>query len=194
MTIENNNNFDNLSGKFLIASPYIVFNAPFNKSIIYIASHTKEGSVGLIVNRLVNRMPFNSVLKMLQDDGFALDASLPIYVGGPTEPERGFILHSDEYDRNLLIKLSENHLAVSSNVEILKDIAHGNGPENSLFVLGYTSWGPEALEQEISKNMWLISDYNKTLMFSSNDDKKWDRALVDLGIDNSLFYATPGRC
>jgi len=192
---ENNSNFENISGKFLIASPYFAFNPPFNKSLIYVASHTKEGSVGLIVNNLVNRMPFDSVLKMLKEDNSnAGDSALPIYVGGPVEPERGFILHTDEYDRNLLLRLSDNHLAVSSNVEILRDIAHGAGPKNSLFVLGYTSWGPGLLEKEMSNNMWLVSDYDKSLMFSPNDDKKWNEALAHIGIDNSLFYATPGYC
>jgi putative transcriptional regulator len=190
----NKNSFENISGKFLIASPHFSFNAPFDKSLIYVASHGEEGSVGLIVNRLVSHMPFEAVLKVLKDESVPPISSLPIYVGGPVEPERGFILHSDEYTKNLLLKFSDNNLAVSSNVEILKDIAHGAGPESSLFVLGYTAWGPSLLEQEMANNMWLISDYDKTLMFSANDDKKWDRALAHIGIDNSLFYGAPGHC
>ncbi len=192
MTTENS--FENISGKFLIASPYFSFNPPFDKSLIYVASHTEEGSVGLIVNRLASHMPFDTVLKMLKDESVAPTSSLPIYVGGPVEPERGFILHSDEYTKNLLLKFSDNHLAVSSNIEILKDIVHGAGPKSSLFVLGYTAWGPSLLEQEMANNMWLVADYDKNLMFSANDGKKWDRALAHIGIDDSLFYATPGHC
>jgi putative transcriptional regulator len=193
MTVENSN-FENISGKFLIASPYFAFNPPFDKSLIYVASHTPEGAVGLIVNRLASHMPFDALLKMLKDESIAPSSSLPVYVGGPVEPERGFILHTDEYSKNLLLKFSDNRLAVSSNIEILKDIVRGAGPAKSLFVLGYTSWTPSLLEHEMANNMWLVSDYDQSLMFSANDDKKWDRALAHIGIDDSLFYATPGHC
>lgn len=193
MLKEANHNFENLSGKFLIASPYFFFSEVYNKSIIYVASHNEEGAVGLMINRLVNRLPFNSVLKLLNDEGNVGDLILPVYVGGPVEPERGFILHTAEYQENLLLKFPDN-LAVSSNIKILKDIAHGTGPRDSMFVLGYTGWGAGQLEQEMEKNMWLVSECDKELLFSKSDETKWDAALANLGIDDSLFVPTAGNC
>ncbi|MES2214969.1 MAG: YqgE/AlgH family protein [Pseudomonadota bacterium] len=186
-------NFDNLSGKFLVASPYSGLTDSFNKSLIYIASHSDQGSVGMIVNRVINRMPFQAMMKLLQGDDSTSEFIVPIYLGGPVEPERGFILHTTEYDKNLLLKFS-NNLAVSSNLEILRDIAKGTGPANSLFVLGYTGWNAGQLESEISSNFWLVADYDKDLMFDSIDEKKWDIALSRLGIDNTLFAPGMGHC
>jgi putative transcriptional regulator len=185
-------NFDNLSGKFLIASPYSSMNDAFNKSLIYIAMHSDQGSVGMIVNRVINRMPFRIMMQLLQSDDATSDLIVPIYLGGPVEPERGFILHTTEYDKNLLLRFSDD-LAVSSNIEILHDIASGSGPANSLFVLGYTGWTGGQLEAEISSNFWLVSDYDKNLMFEGEDDKKWDTALDRLGINNTLFAPGMGH-
>ena len=190
----NHNNFDNLSGKFLIASPYSSLNDVFNKAVIYVASHTNQGSAGMIVNRIVNKMPFQSMMRLLKDDTKTGDELIiPIYMGGPVEAERGFILHTAEYDKNLLLKLPDN-IAVSSNLEILKDIANGLGPANSLFVLGYTGWGPGQLEEEIRHNIWIVSDCDKNLMFSPNDETKWDAALGRIGINNALFAPGMGHC
>jgi putative AlgH/UPF0301 family transcriptional regulator len=56
---------------------------------------------------------------------FKLDLNLlnlKIHIGGPLELERGFFLHSAEYNKNLLFKLENSELAVSSNIEILKEM------------------------------------------------------------------------
>ena len=190
----NNSNFEDLSGKFLIASPYSFLNDVFNKSVIYVASHTAQGALGMIVNRVMNRMNFQTMMKMLKDEsGGGSDLIMPIYVGGPVEPERGFILHTAEYDKNLLLKFADN-LAVSSNIDILKDIANGSGPASSLFVLGYTGWAAGQLEEEVRNNLWLVSDCDKSLMFSDENETKWSIALERIGVDDALFAPGMGRC
>ncbi|VEL25359.1 unnamed protein product [Protopolystoma xenopodis] len=75
-------------------------------------------------------------------------------MGGPVEHERGFFLHSDDYNENLLLKF-QNHLAVSSNPKIPQDIVTGRGPKNSLFIVGYTAWKAGQLETEIKDNFWI---------------------------------------
>ena len=182
----------NLSGKFLIASPHCFLNDVFSRSLIYVASHSQQGTVGLIINHLINRVSCCSLLKMLKDNTEVHDLVIPVHLGGPVEPERGFILHSIDYDKNLLLKL-HNDLAVSSNVSILKDIANGNGPERSLFIMGYTGWEANQLEREIENNLWIISEANPDLIFSTNCDIKWKLALKRLGIQGSLFCSQYGH-
>jgi putative transcriptional regulator len=189
---EKNTNFESLAGKFLIASPHSASNDVFNKSLVYIASHTAQGAMGLIVNHLVNKLPATSVLKLFKDENNTSELVMPVYLGGPVEPERGFILHTAEYTKNLLLK-AESGLAISSNIEILRDIAEGTGPKNSLFVLGYTGWTAGQLESELRKNMWIVSDSSNELIFSDNEDK-WTAALSKLGIDNSTFSPYIGHC
>lgn len=187
-----NTNFESLAGKFLISSPYAFTNNVFNKSLIYIVSHNTSGAMGLIVNHLVNKIPANAVLKLFKDSADNSDLIMPVYLGGPVEPERGFILHTSEYSKNLLMHSGSN-LAVSSNIEILKDIASGTGPAHSLFVMGYTGWIEGQLESEIEQNMWIISDSSNDLIFADTGDK-WIAALNNIGIDNSSFNSQAGHC
>jgi putative transcriptional regulator len=114
---------------------------------------------------------------------FLLILILPIYLGGPVEQERGFILHTLEYNKNLLLRVNKGLvLGVSSNLEILKDIASGIGPHHSLFVLGYTGWSAGQLEDEIQKGNWIVSDSSTDLIFTDNSEDKWYNALSKLGI------------
>lgn len=186
--------FTNLSGKILIASPYMLQGDVFHKSLIYVLSHTPEGSIGLIVNHPVNRMPMKSLFKALDKDmEVGGDLSLPIYLGGPIELEKAFLLHSGEYDKNLLFKFQDN-LAVSSNAEILKDLAKGSGPASSMFIVGYTVWKQGELETELEDNFWLVTDCDKDLIFSEMNDQKWNTALKKLGIEDSQFASQIGHC
>ncbi len=191
--LDSSKNFNSLAGKFLIANPYMNFNDVFHKSVIYLASHTEQGAIGLIVNHLVNTLPYKTVFKMLKSDTDVEDLTLPVYLGGPVEPDRGFVLHSSEYSKNLLFKF-EDTLAVSSNLQILQDMAHGLGPINSLFIMGYTGWAPGQLENELENNHWIISSADLELLFSNNNDHKWDSALTRLGIDRSFYSSQLGHC
>jgi putative transcriptional regulator len=186
---ENNKIFDNLSGKVLIATPYML-DGIFNKSLVYMLSHTAEGAMGLIFNNLVSHIEIKSFFKISDDQ--VGNIMMPIYLGGPVEHDRGFFLHSDDYNENLLLKF-QNHLAVSSNPQIPHDIASGNGPKNSLFIIGYTSWKAGQLEAEIKDNLWIITDCDKDFIFSGRPEHKWHNALQNLGIKESHFTSRMGN-
>ncbi|WP_250311138.1 YqgE/AlgH family protein [Rickettsia endosymbiont of Oedothorax gibbosus] len=186
---ENNKIFDNLSGKVLIATPYML-DGIFNKSLVYMLSHTAEGAIGLIFNNLVNHIEIKSFFKISDDQ--VGNIMMPIYLGGAVEHDRGFFLHSDDYNENLLLKF-QNHLAVSSNPQIPHDIASGNGPKNSLFIIGYTSWKAGQLESEIKDNLWIITDCDKDFIFSGRPEHKWHNALQNLGIKESHFTSRMGN-
>jgi len=187
---------EELTGKFLISSPYSFSSDVFNKSLIYVISHSEKGSMGLIINHLVNKLPANSLLKLFKDDSFkSSELVLPVYLGGPVEQERGFVLHSGDYNKNLLLRVGKGEeLAISSNIEILRDIAAGSGPKHSLFVLGYTGWDAGQLEDEIENNVWLVSDSSSDLIFGENSEDKWGAALYKMGIDNTSFAPHVGNC
>lgn len=188
---------ENLSGKFLIASPYSLSGDVFNKSLIYIVSHSDSGAMGLAVNNLVNKLPANSIMDLFKDQT-PIDANhlvLPIYQGGPVEQERGFILHTLEYDKNPIMKVNPNtNLGISSNIEILRDIVKGSGPERSIFMLGYSGWSEGQLEDEIERGMWIVADSSPDLIFADESEDKWSAALEEAGIDNSTFSPQIGNC
>ncbi|BDU60046.1 UPF0301 protein [Candidatus Rickettsia kotlanii] len=183
--------FHNLSGKTLVATPYVITKGIYHKSLIYMLSHTEEGAIGLIFNRLVNHIDLKSFFK-IKNDEITTPIMVPIYLGGPIEHEKGFFLHSSDYNKNLLLDF-HNDLAVSSNLEISEDIASGKGPKNSLFIVGYTAWKPGQLEEELEKNLWLVMDCNKEFIFADNPESKWHNALKHLGIDEIHFSSQIGN-
>jgi putative transcriptional regulator len=187
--------FHNLTGKVLIASPYTMQGNVFHKSVIYVVHHGPEGSVGLIVNYPVNSMPIESLFKKIEINIDLSELNLEVNLGGPVDIERGFFLHTSEYDKNLLFKPKDNEgLAVSSNVEILKDIASGLGPKNAMFFVGYTGWNAGQMEFEIENNLWIISEPDQDLIFSPDLAHKWNHALDRLGISNAYFSPNSASC
>ncbi|HJD55464.1 MAG TPA: YqgE/AlgH family protein [Rickettsia endosymbiont of Pyrocoelia pectoralis] len=183
--------FQNLSGKTLVATPYVIEKGIYHKSLIYMLSHTEEGAIGLIFNRLVNHIDLKSFFKIKNDD-INNPIMVPIYLGGPVEHEKGFFLHSADYNKNLLLDF-QNDLAVSSNLEIPEDIALGQGPKNSLLIVGYTGWKAGQLEEELEKNLWLVMDCDKEFIFGDNPENKWHNALKHLGIDEMHFASKVGN-
>lgn len=183
--------FYNLSGKTLVATPYVIKEGMFHKSLIYMLSHNSEGAVGLIFNHLVNRIDLKTFFN-LKNDTIDANSTMPIYLGGPVEHEKGFFLHSNDYNKNLLLDF-KNDLALSSNPEISEDIAFGKGPKNSLFIIGYTAWKAGQLEKELESNLWLIMDCDKEFIFADHPEKKWNYALKHLGINAAHFALHAGN-
>lgn len=181
-----------LSGKLLIANPYTQFNDMFNKAVIYVGKHDETGAMGLIINQHINDLSYEQLFKMLRSSS-EVKTQVPVYIGGPVEIDRGFILHSNDYKQNALINFDNNELCISSNLQILQDMALGEGPERSKFVMGYTGWNPGQLEEELANNHWIISDYYDDLVFDSEDEKKWQVALHRCGIDDGSLSSVVGR-
>lgn len=182
---------DNFSNKLLVATPFKFFSSMFAKSLIYILSHTSKGSIGLIVNRPIAPM---SIRKTFQGSVLGIDkadyAKIPVHIGGPIDLHKGFFLHSNDYNKNILYKLP-NNLSLTSDPIIVKDIIQDMGPKNSLFVVGYTEWGESQIEEEIKDNSWLLADPDTNLIFSEEEpDARWHSALKQIGINYSSFVMT----
>ena len=187
--------FSNLTGKILIASPYAMEGNIFHQSLIYVVHHSTDGAVGFIVNRTINNNTHISTLFKKNDPSINLSLlNLEIHIGGPLELERGFFLHSAEYDKNLLFKLEKSDLAVSSNLEILKDITNNAGPKLNMFAIGYTGWSTGQIELEIQNNLWIVAEPDTNLIFGTDANSKWFTALANLGIDSSDFVPYLANC
>jgi putative transcriptional regulator len=186
--------FSNLTGKILIASPYTMEGNVFYQSMIYVIQHNKEGSVGLIINHPVNNSPVNNLFKKMNESIDLKNLDLEVHLGGPVEIERGFFLHTNEYSKNLLFSPIDDGLAVSSNTQIIKDISNGTGPKRSLFIIGYTGWAADQMEFELENNLWIVAEPNLDLIFDEAADAKWPKALSTLGISKYDFNPEIAHC
>lgn len=181
-----------LAGSFLIAMPDM--QPPFHRAVIYLCAHTPENAMGLIINKPLEDLNFTDVLENLNIIPTTPSCqAILVHRGGPVETQRGFVLHSCDYTRDGTLVL-DDHVALSATTEILKSIACGAGPRSNLMALGYSGWGPGQLDMEIKRNAWLSVPADPELLFSTDFDSKWERALAKLGVSASLLSPVAGHC
>ena len=180
MTKLNDSEID-FQGKLLLATPKMQ-DFRFEKAVILICSHNASGAMGIILNKPTLDLKFDDVLNQLEIDTKLSDLKPKIYFGGPVEFGRGFVIHSPDYDvPNVSIRIKEQYYLTAS-MEILRDIAEGKGPKDSLLALGYSGWGPGQLENELFADSWLLCDSDNDLVFSLRSECKWNGALAKIGV------------
>jgi putative transcriptional regulator len=168
-----------LVGRFLVAAPSMS-DARFQKSVVFMCKHDEDGALGIIVNNKVDDLPLGQVYKQLGIDVPKKAGEQPVLFGGPVETSRGLVLHSADYKRDETL-LIEGGMALTASLEILKDMAGGSGPKHAWLALGHSGWAPGQLDREMQDNAWLVVDGDSTLVFGTDFDGKWQRALDILG-------------
>lgn len=188
---ENDNELD-LTGKLLIAMPGMG-DPRFASSVVFMCAHSPEGSMGLIVNKRTEDMTLSELLEQLSIEFSPSAQDMGIHFGGPVEHGRGFVLHSSDYSSSISTLEVNSDFRMTATLDILEDIAAGEGPGQKLMCLGYSGWGPGQLEGEIVQNGWLTCDATPELVFALGDDAKWTAALKSIGIDALLLSSDAGH-
>lgn len=183
---------DTLDGKLLIAMPG-VGDPRFDRSVVFLCAHSPDGALGLIINKPTREIRFETLLEQLDIDSGPARRDIRVHFGGPVEHERGFVLHSGDYAADAAtLKIGED-FGMTATLDVLEEIAQGNGPNSALLALGYSGWGPGQLEAEILQNGWLTCDADPALVFGMHDEDKWEAALGSLGVDPLSLSSTAGR-
>lgn len=180
-----------LTGKLLIAMPDMG-DPRFEKAVIYMCAHSADGSMGLILNKPTPEIKFTDLLEQLSIDESDLTADIRVHYGGPVETGRGFVLHTADYGSGAGTMEVANGISMTATLDILEDIAAGNGPKRSMLGLGYAGWGPSQLESELVQNGWLVCDAQNDILFGRAAEHKWTAALKVLGIDPLMLSASGG--
>jgi len=180
-----------LTGQLLIAMP-TMRDPRFARTVIYMCAHNSDGAMGLVINRLVGSVTFPDLLQQLGVDAAGANDEIRVHFGGPVEPGRGFVLHSGDYQHDTTLQVA-SEVALTATIEILRDIATGQGPQRSLLALGYAGWGPGQLDSEIQANGWLHVEADASLVFDDDLTDKWERAIGKLGIDPTLLSGDAGH-
>jgi putative transcriptional regulator len=180
-----------LTGQLLVAMPGMA-DPRFARSVVFLCAHSPEGAMGIVVNRRLGNVSFADIAGQVGIDPDEIAAELPVHFGGPVEPARGFVLHSADHvsESSLVV---DGRFALTATIEMLKTVARGEGPKHRLLALGYAGWAPGQLDAEIQANGWLVVPADPELVFSSDNDGKWTRALRKIGIDPSLLSTHMGH-
>lgn len=167
---------NSLAGQLLIAAPTIG-DPRFTHTVILMIRHDQEGAFGIVINRLVGERPIAELLEATGDDDPSVSGSVRVFAGGPVQPELGFVVHSAEYRHAGTVDV-DGHVAMTASREILRDIGHHQGPEKSLFVFGYTGWGPGQLEGEMARHDWFTTPEEPKLVFDEDRANLWEEAMA----------------
>lgn len=178
-----------LVGQFLLAMPGIG-DPRFEKAVIAMCVHDEMGALGIGLGRLVPRIGFHSLLTQLDiEPGSAPDTA--IHLGGPVEPQRGFILHSPDWGGADTIQVA-GRWCLTATLDILKAISEGRGPSRWVAALGYAGWGGGQLEQEMSGHGWFVTAGDDALLYECDVRSRWEEGFRKAGIDPRLLTADFG--
>jgi putative transcriptional regulator len=169
------------TNQLLIAMPALR-DPNFARGVTFLCQHGDDGAMGLMINRL-SEYRLGDVLAQMNlrsDLTDVIDA--PVLIGGPVQPERGFVLHTPTGDWESSFRISER-ISVTTSRDILVAIAAGDGPRHAVVALGYSGWSPGQLEQELCDNHWLTAPASEQVLFETPLDDRWEAAAGLVGVN-----------
>ena len=182
-----------LQGQFLLAMPSMG-DPRFLRSVVYMVAHDSEGAMGFIINKRAEGLSLGDILKDMPETVAKTGlVNLPVYVGGPVQNDRGFVLHTSDYEKTHNTLSQELPIALTQSADVLVDAAHGRGPEKMRLFLGYAGWGPGQIEGELQDNAWLVCDANIAEIFTSQSDDLYAKCVAAMGIDLALLSNEGGE-
>jgi putative transcriptional regulator len=164
-----------LTGQLLVAAPSMG-DPRFRETVVVMVRHSRDGAMGLVINRPAGEEPLANLLNVFGDDRGNVTGSVPVYVGGPVQKELAFVLHSTDYRRAGTVDVT-GEVAMTANKDIVRDIAGKSGPKKFMLVFGYAGWGPGQLDGELAGNHWYTAPIAPALVFDTPRDKLWELAV-----------------
>lgn len=180
-----------LTNQFLIAMPGLE-DPNFYHSVTYICEHNEEGAMGITINRpldvnlgdILDHMEISCTADVVRDR--------PVFMGGPVNIERGFVLHTPADGWESTLKITDD-IGLTTSKDILQALADGAGPSRALIALGYAGWGEGQLETELAENAWLSAEATPDILFDLPIEERWNAAAKILGIDMNLLSGEMGH-
>ena len=172
-----------LAPTLLLAMPQMM-DPNFARSVVLLCKHEAEGAMGLVVNRRTDTRAADMVVL---DPPPKRDNGLQIWVGGPVEPQRGWLLLGYDPGTQESLAIGEG-MYLSASADVLRRIIENSedsapGGLQHRFLLGYAGWGGGQLESELAASAWLTAEVSRDLVFRTDPERMWETAIRSLGID-----------
>jgi putative transcriptional regulator len=181
-----------IAGRLLIAMPNMP-DTRFKNTVIFIYSHNSSGTFGLILNKSLKQINLRELssdlgLKKIKNADYNLD----IFLGGPVDITKGFVLHSNDYNEDSTESITPE-ISLSTSTDVLENISDYEKPDNKMVLFGYARWESGQLEQELANNEWLIGNASKNFIFNCKSAEKWNTSISELGIDAKYLSSFGGN-
>jgi putative transcriptional regulator len=164
---------DPAPGTILISDPFLK-DPNFMRTVVFLCEHNQEGSFGFVLNR-----PFEQRL-----DEFIPDLegySIPVYYGGPVQPDTLHFLHTIPDLINNGQKVNDGIFWGGDFAQVIELIGRRELDMDKIrFFLGYSGWSTGQLETELNEKSWLTSKGNNRLVFQLQPGEIWKAAIKQL--------------
>ncbi|AUP78000.1 YqgE/AlgH family protein [Flavivirga eckloniae] len=172
-------------GNLLIAEPAIIGDVSFNRSIVLIADHSQDGSIGFILNK-----PLDYTINELVPE---IDVAFKVYNGGPVEQDNLYFIHKIP---NLIPESIEISLGIfwgGDFSKVVELITKGEIKENDIrFFLGYSGWEANQLEDELKANSWVVTEnIYKNGIIEKDYKSFWKEKMLEFGGEYSIWSNAP---
>ena len=180
-----------LTNQLLIAMPGMA-DPNFSSTVTLICEHNSDGALGIVINRPLQLKLAGLFEQLDVTDSDPATASVPVLLGGPIGPEKGFVLHDagPTFDNSIAVS---SEICLTFSRDILDAMAAGDGPSKSLVALGYAGWESGQLEREILGNSWINVPASTDIVFDLPFASRWSAAAQTLGIDISRIAPDAGH-
>ena len=159
----------------------------FTRTVVLLCDYGPDGAFGLILNRPTD-MAASTMVRL--EPPVTGGNDLPLFIGGPVEPERGWILLGTEPATDF--KFIRDGLYLSTSQALLREVLETAPAPRARIIAGYAGWGPGQLDQELALSSWLMSDVDLDLVFDIPADAMWETAIRRIGADPSLLTTSHG--
>lgn len=147
----------------------------FHRSVILVCQHDAEGAFGLVLNHTTGKAVGESIVAKLPQTV----KQLPLFLGGPVQPQALSFLHSDTFlpDANVMPNLNLDH-----SIDSLMEVGESYSISRHLKIFaGYAGWSPGQLDDEMKRDTWLVHPASIELVFHADTEQLWKTVLAEKG-------------
>ena len=160
----------------------------FARTVVLLCDYLPEGAFGLVLNR-PSGAAARDMVRLSPPVVAANDT--PLFIGGPVEPQRGWMLLADPPGTDEYRTIVEG-LYLSASMDLLRWVLEAYPQPRARVIAGYAGWGPGQLDDELAQSAWLMSEVELDLIFDVAPEAMWETAIRRLGADPSTLQVSPG--
>lgn len=172
-------------GELLIAEPTLTGDVSFNRSVVLLAEHNDEGSVGFILNK-----PLEYDISDLVTE---ITVPFKVYNGGPVEQDNLYFIHKVPHLIEGSVEISDG-IFWGGNFDMTIELINNLTITESeiRFFLGYSGWDSSQLDQELSSKSWVVvnNEYESAII-EKCASAFWKEKMVELGGDYLIWSNAP---
>ncbi|MBS1581079.1 MAG: YqgE/AlgH family protein [Bacteroidetes bacterium] len=161
-------------GRLLVSEPYLP-DPYFRRTVVLLCAHDKEGSFGFVLNRFID-MDIADLMENMPP------IRSRVSIGGPVQSGNLYYLHTfgDRLEGSAQVV---DGIHMGGDFEQLRAILATDPKlaKHVRFFVGYSGWGQDQLEKELSQRSWLISPADKRRVMNTRLKDLWGDTLRGMG-------------